>query len=282
MNITTKVPIDTGAELLSLPELMKKKRSELGLTQKELADAAGISVSALKQYETGRQEPTIPKVRKIASALGLSANEIWSETDVGSVGDEQLRLAVLQEVTTFITGQADGEQLQVLRDILAKMTNSPIPEDGPVKQVVSKTGFEKLIDLINERGVKARGLPKLLSLATEELENFEIDELEDLGMKFDVDRVPDYEAGDTENIAEILIENILVSVIYGFNVSDLSEKNMKIIVDFLNSEEAQISEQSFFESESAYFERMTDELPSALLKGALQRTILPEDILNNL
>lgn len=284
MNVTTKVPIETGAELLSLPELMKKKRSELGLTQKELADAAGISISALKQYETGRQEPTIPKVRKIASALGLSANEIWSETDVGSVGDEQLRLAVLQEVTTFITGTANSNQLQSLRDVLAEM--SGISDSENTSAVKPKSAIDKLIDLIGDRGTSGRSLPKLLASAKAELEEMEMDALEELVADNELKVAHDYEASDTitDDQIDMFIESILVAIIYEFDISELDLEALEKIVVFLNEDEIQIKDNGFgiLNDEDEYRERLLDEVPNVLLDNAMQRKFLSADLLKNL
>ena len=56
----------------SISELIKKYRKERGITQEELCEAAGISISTLKKYETGVRNPKLDQIRKIAEALGVS------------------------------------------------------------------------------------------------------------------------------------------------------------------------------------------------------------------
>ncbi|WP_422446541.1 helix-turn-helix domain-containing protein [Thermoanaerobacterium sp. DL9XJH110] len=51
---------------------LKKVRCERGLTQSELAKKAGVSPGLIGQIESGRVEPSIKTLEKIASALSLS------------------------------------------------------------------------------------------------------------------------------------------------------------------------------------------------------------------
>ena len=56
----------------SIAELIKKYRKECGVTQEQLCEAAGISISTLKKYETGLRNPKTEQLRKMAEALGVS------------------------------------------------------------------------------------------------------------------------------------------------------------------------------------------------------------------
>lgn len=51
---------------------IKERREELGLTQKELAEKAGITQSFLCDIEQGRSKPSIDTAVKIADALNIS------------------------------------------------------------------------------------------------------------------------------------------------------------------------------------------------------------------
>lgn len=48
-------------------------RRRAGLTQAQLAEAAGTSQPAIAAYETGRKSPTLATVRRLAGAVGLDA-----------------------------------------------------------------------------------------------------------------------------------------------------------------------------------------------------------------
>lgn len=51
---------------------IKERREELDLSQRELAEKAGISQSFLCDIEQGRSKPSIDTALKIAEALNIS------------------------------------------------------------------------------------------------------------------------------------------------------------------------------------------------------------------
>lgn len=56
---------------MTLSEQIKASREEKGMTQKEVADAMGISQQAYSQYESGKRNPKPETIIKIANALSL-------------------------------------------------------------------------------------------------------------------------------------------------------------------------------------------------------------------
>lgn len=56
--------------------VVRDARSELGLTQEELADASGLHRNYVGGLERGERNPTLPVVFKIANGLGLKASEL--------------------------------------------------------------------------------------------------------------------------------------------------------------------------------------------------------------
>lgn len=52
-------------------EKIRDQRKLKGLTQKELAEKSGISLSAIEKYERGRLNPSLGKVKEIAKALDI-------------------------------------------------------------------------------------------------------------------------------------------------------------------------------------------------------------------
>ena len=51
--------------------IIRSARQKSGLTQRELAEAAGISQQVVSAYETGRREPTLPTLLRLVRAAGL-------------------------------------------------------------------------------------------------------------------------------------------------------------------------------------------------------------------
>ena len=52
-------------------EIIRTTRKEQGLSQIELAQKAGIAVNSVRLYESGKREPKIGSLRRIAQALGV-------------------------------------------------------------------------------------------------------------------------------------------------------------------------------------------------------------------
>ncbi len=54
-----------------LVENIKKRREMLKVNQETLAEVAGVGLRTLKQFESGKGNPTLMTVHKLADALGL-------------------------------------------------------------------------------------------------------------------------------------------------------------------------------------------------------------------
>jgi transcriptional regulator with XRE-family HTH domain len=50
---------------------MKERREALQVTQEMLADISGVSLRTLKQFESGKGNPTLETLTKLSDALGL-------------------------------------------------------------------------------------------------------------------------------------------------------------------------------------------------------------------
>lgn len=51
--------------------MLKQRRKELGLDQRNLARLSGVSVHSLSDIEAGKGNPTLERLSKIAEVLGL-------------------------------------------------------------------------------------------------------------------------------------------------------------------------------------------------------------------
>ena len=50
---------------------IRNRRKELGMTQEELADVAGVSLSSVKLIEQGKMNPTIQMMDTLMDCLGM-------------------------------------------------------------------------------------------------------------------------------------------------------------------------------------------------------------------
>ena len=54
-----------------LAETVRSRREELGLSQRQLAERAGMTQPGVARFEAGGTTPTIPVLERLATALGL-------------------------------------------------------------------------------------------------------------------------------------------------------------------------------------------------------------------
>ncbi len=66
----------TASFLTRMAPRIRKAREHLNLTQKALAAKAGISREYLARLETGRQDPRVSVIRKLAKALKVKMAEL--------------------------------------------------------------------------------------------------------------------------------------------------------------------------------------------------------------
>lgn len=52
-------------------ETIRLRRKELGITQPDLADLAGISINTLYKLERGQGNPSLDVITKVATILGM-------------------------------------------------------------------------------------------------------------------------------------------------------------------------------------------------------------------
>lgn len=59
--------------------LIRLHRERQGRTQLEVAVAAGVTPATIVRVETGRHEPTLATLRKLAGALGVTVGELLED-----------------------------------------------------------------------------------------------------------------------------------------------------------------------------------------------------------
>lgn len=62
---------------MTIGEQIRYIRKYLGYTQKELGDLSKTSETTIKQYESGKRQPRIEQLQKIASVFGGSVSDIF-------------------------------------------------------------------------------------------------------------------------------------------------------------------------------------------------------------
>ena len=58
-------------QTMELQEIMKSRREKLSLSQRDLAEMAGVSLATIKDIERGKGNPSLTTIQKILEILGL-------------------------------------------------------------------------------------------------------------------------------------------------------------------------------------------------------------------
>jgi|Deesub1362A_J573_1020465.scaffolds.fasta_scaffold00740_33 SOS-response transcriptional repressor LexA len=86
-------------------EFIKEKRKERGISARQLAQRAGVSDAHIIYLENAKREPTLPTLKKILDALGVSFQDFISETGYSDVNVEPVQMKRLYQipVVTWVT-----------------------------------------------------------------------------------------------------------------------------------------------------------------------------------
>ncbi|WP_344167677.1 helix-turn-helix transcriptional regulator [Pilimelia columellifera] len=115
-----------------MAEVLKRRRAELGMSQADLATAAGVDKRQIRRYEAGEQQPVLSVAVAIAEALKISVGELagipahkvnltgdwWASWQTAKDGEEVITLQEVRfrqqgdlisiETTTRGIGVEDG------------------------------------------------------------------------------------------------------------------------------------------------------------------------------
>lgn len=103
-----------AASTAEFPQRLAGLRKQHSLTQQQLADRIGMHVVQLRRYEAGTSQPTLDVIRKLATALQVSADMLLFGKDERGPADD-LRLQS-EAVSHF-----DEEDKRVVRSLLEGM-----------------------------------------------------------------------------------------------------------------------------------------------------------------
>lgn len=64
---------------------LKHYREILGWTQARLAQESGVAQSSISELEAGIKQPTLPVIKRLAGALGVTLDELAGEAPLKAV-----------------------------------------------------------------------------------------------------------------------------------------------------------------------------------------------------
>jgi transcriptional regulator with XRE-family HTH domain len=92
---------------LNIGDNIKRIREAKGLSQKELITAIGMGAPMYSRIETGKTEPSLSSLEKIAKALGIKLSELFSDKEPEEVNSHN---TTLMEKVRLIESLTEEEQ----------------------------------------------------------------------------------------------------------------------------------------------------------------------------
>ena len=86
---------------------LKENRRRLGITQSELAERAGLSTNYLAMIEIARKFPAADVLDRLAEALGISPNELFSVAVSPEKVIERMQAGILENLDLAIERALD-------------------------------------------------------------------------------------------------------------------------------------------------------------------------------
>lgn len=94
---------------------LKMLRNEKKLKQKQLADYLSYGHTAISNYESGRNEPSIADLKKIAKYFNVSLDYLMGVIDIRNPYDESNHPEEIEELINLFTQMDNANQTWVLR-----------------------------------------------------------------------------------------------------------------------------------------------------------------------
>lgn len=96
---------------------LRKRAEELGISHAEVARRAGLSETRYGNYVSGRREPDLATLVRIAAVLGTTPNELLASDLTLATPDELVRQRTISALTALRTD--DLERVAIMVEALA-------------------------------------------------------------------------------------------------------------------------------------------------------------------
>ncbi|RBM22258.1 transcriptional regulator [Prauserella sp. PE36] len=146
---------DTDGPPRRLGEVVAGLRVRAGLTQRQLADLAGLSLAGLRDVEQGRVvTPRPANLRRLAAALGLSHDEAEDLVELsrrGQPAEQHFRIRVLGPLAVTVNGvevDPGPARQQALLGLLALTPNVPVSRDALIEAAWGERRHGNTVSLV--------------------------------------------------------------------------------------------------------------------------------------
>lgn len=108
---------------MTTAERVKRLRTEKGWTKLELATRTGLSDSHICQIESGRRNPTVPTLRKLAESFGVSVEILREEHHVGrNIRESRMRMGLTMKDVELRSGLSTGHLCKIEKGVRRRVS----------------------------------------------------------------------------------------------------------------------------------------------------------------
>lgn len=118
---------------MTVGERIRYSRKSAKMTQKVLGDLLGVSAQMIAQYESGKRQPKIQQLQRIADALGVHVYELQDAMDIPEVrtsvfrsGIDYIILMIKEGIFLYDT----QEKEELIKEIEDKVAEAAIKESN--------------------------------------------------------------------------------------------------------------------------------------------------------
>lgn len=144
---------------MTVGDKIRQVRKSNKLTQKQLAEISGVAEISIRNYENHKREPKLGQLQKIATALGISLDELLDIKFIEYPGDN---LFELQNKIEDVINPPHMRQTQEFDNLIDRIVNPPyIRQMGELENTIQahdelmkeSEAFHKIFDeCLNDTG----------------------------------------------------------------------------------------------------------------------------------
>lgn len=125
---------------MTIGDMIKRYRLSKGLTQKALAEMSGLACGTIQQYESGKRQPRLDALKKIANSLNTSPLVFMS---IEQLGDAAINCV----------DQGDLETAEFIKDIAQLKFDKTYPDEFKLRiyfDELNQQGKEEALKRVQE------------------------------------------------------------------------------------------------------------------------------------
>ncbi len=139
---------------MTIGEKIRKERIRGGLTQKELGERMGVDASTIRKYESGKLNPKLETVQKIAQALHVDIGALYGDDDfLGRIVQRASEKKLEEQLSRLerYLNQLNDEGRNTALDRVRELTEIPRYQDADGRRAAQEHNREAIESM---RGVE--------------------------------------------------------------------------------------------------------------------------------